>query len=51
MLDDVAARGCLPVGRGVLTNQQVPADRTLPSYLDLIKMRGEPCREEGERPC
>ena len=51
VLDDVAERGCLPVGRAVLTNQQVPTDRALPSYLDLIKMRGEPCREELERPC
>ena len=50
MLGDVAARGCLPVEQGVLTHHHVPADRTLPSYPDLIRLRGEHCLEALEPP-
>ena len=50
LLDDVAERGCFPVGQGVLTHKEVPADRTLSSDLDLIELGGEPCREELEPP-
>ncbi len=48
MADQVAERGCLPVGKGVLPHHDVPEDRTLSSNVDLIELGGEPFREELE---